>query len=65
MKMEQIQKVADIVTEIGKINTLDAAMARSSARGTRPPGKPLPLIGFRVVRALTDEERTFERLAAE
>lgn len=41
---------------------LDAAMARASLRGTRPPDKPLPVIGFRVVRELTDEQRAFERL---
>ena len=47
----------------GGAYALEATASRSALRGTRPPDKPLPLIGFRVVRALTDEEKMFERLA--
>ncbi len=47
----------------GGAYALEAAASRSALRGTRPPDKPLPLIGFRVVRVLTAEEKMFERLA--
>jgi len=49
----------------GGAYSLDASALRASLRGTRPPDKPLPIIGFRVVRELTDEQRMFERLATE
>jgi formylglycine-generating enzyme required for sulfatase activity len=38
--------------------------ARAAARGARRPDEPVYLIGFRVVRELTDDERKFEKLAA-
>jgi formylglycine-generating enzyme required for sulfatase activity len=44
--------------------TTDAAWARASARAARKPDKPVYLVGFRIVRELTDAERTFERLAS-
>ncbi len=43
--------------------TLDANWARGAARGCRRPGKGAYVIGFRVARELTDEERKFERSA--
>ena len=37
----------------GGAYALEATASRSTLRGTRPPDKPLPMIGFRVVRMLT------------
>jgi formylglycine-generating enzyme required for sulfatase activity len=37
----------------------DAACARAATRRGRKPGEPVYLVGFRVVRELTDEERMF------
>jgi formylglycine-generating enzyme required for sulfatase activity/predicted Ser/Thr protein kinase len=43
--------------------TLDENWARGAARGCRAPAKGAYVIGFRVVRDLTDEERMFEPAA--
>jgi len=40
-----------------------AVWARATTRGCRRPDWPSPLLGFRVIRELTDKEREFERLA--
>ena len=39
----------------------DAGWTRGAARGTRDPSKGAYVIGFRVVRELTDTERKFEK----
>jgi formylglycine-generating enzyme required for sulfatase activity len=43
--------------------THEASWARAMARAVRKPDDPVYLVGFRVVRELTDEERLFERSA--